>query len=268
MQQGPGRLIIHMGVQKTGSTALHHFLTRNQAALQRRLTVLTPTKRSLTRELGRSSATFTLNPCAETEATFASAIEAMRDHVMTLDGTCLISHENLLGAMPGRGGVVTLYPHITRVLDLLDENFAPFNPEYVIYTRALEPWKRSVYNQAVKSDGYTQTLTTFLDETARGGDWDSLKTRITDHLGEGRVTTFRVEDEPEINRPGAQLLAYAGLQPDEIAALDPLPERRNESLNAGSLEFLRLVNTLGLDRPVRSRLVDLISDNQSVFVSG
>lgn len=48
---GPGRLIIHCGVQKTASTAFHHFLQRNHAALHPWLNFRTPEKGSPTRDL-------------------------------------------------------------------------------------------------------------------------------------------------------------------------------------------------------------------------
>ncbi len=262
------RLIVHLGVQKTGSTSLHHLLGRNRAALADRLTVLTPEKGSLTRELGRAAIRFSLAPDADAGAALAATARRLRDQLA--DGTVpvLLSHENLPGAMLGNGGTVTLYPRLEEILTLLIEAFAPMRCDFVLYTRDMAAWKNSVYGQAVRTDHYSKTYAAFLAETAGCGTWDDLNRRLTAHLGADRVRLFRLEDETDPGRPGLQLLRHAGLPDDRIAALTPLSARRNPALNTGALEFLRLLNGLGLERPARRRVADLVAAQQSLFVSG
>lgn len=257
------RLIIHMGVQKTASTAFHHFVRKNRDALSAHLDIFTPQKKSLTRALGRSAAEFSLNELSKQD--FVSNIIAMRGELAKGEGTCLISHENLPGAMLGRQGVTELYPTLPQVLRLLDEHLAPLRPEYVFYTREMTAWKRSVYNQAVKSDSCAWTYDEFVAETEHCGDWDELKSLVTHQVGMDRVHFFRLEDETEENKPGQQLLRLAGLTGAEIAKLVPLQRRPNVSLNDGALEFVRLLNISELPPRARKPVVDLIMRNQPLF---
>ncbi|WP_322865162.1 hypothetical protein U5922_002495 [Aquicoccus sp. G2-2] len=260
----PRRLIIHLGVQKTGSTALHHFLQSNHAALAGRLDVMTPVKGSAMRELGRLAARFSLS--ASEEPAFLAAIDTVRTALAQGQGTCLLSHENLPGAMPGRGGVTALFPQLEAIIARLEARLAPHRPEYALYTRAMPAWKRSVHNQAVRSDNYTGTLPEFLAETAAVTDWQPLAARL-DAAAPGRAHIFRLEDEPDSTRPGQQLLRLAGLSADEIATLAPLSGKRNPSLNSGALEFMRLLNGLDLARPARRAVADLIHQNPALFTT-
>lgn len=126
-------------------------------------------------------------------------------------------------------------------------------------------WKSSVYNQAVKTDGYTGTRAEFEAETAACGSWDEMRARVGDAVGADTAAFFRLEDEADTMRPGQQLLAHAGLTPEEIAALDPLTRRANQSLNAGSLEFMRQINRVGLAPKPRTRVMQLVTQNQALF---
>lgn len=260
----PGRLIIHCGVQKTASTALHHFVQRNRARLAPHVTFLTPVKGSLTRDLGRLCAQFSLGEVPE--AALAAKIAELRDSLPRDGRTCVISHENIPGAMPGRGGVVTLYPQMERILALFEEHFAPYRPDYVVYTRDMAAWKASVHNQAVKSDGYAKRLESFLAETADCGDWAALQQRVTRQIGADRVRFLALEDEADRSRPGQQLLRLAGVPTEVLADLEPLKGAPNESLNAGALEFLRLMNGLDLPRASRRVLAQLVRTSQELFM--
>jgi hypothetical protein len=259
---GTRRLIIHCGVQKTASTSFHHVVEKNLDTLSPHLEILTPRKASLTRALGRAAGLFSLNP-AQHEAEFVRLISEMRDYLLQDTRPCLISHENLPGAMLGRQGVVTLYPQLPRILALLDQHLAPFTPEYVFYTRDMMAWKSSVYNQAVKSDRYAGTRDGFLRETAACGDWDSLRNTVSDHAGAARTTFFRMEDEAGL--PARQLLEFAGIAPAVLEGLKPLAARRNQSLNAGSLEFMRQINAAQLDVAAHREMARMVQHNQPLF---
>lgn len=259
------RVILHCGVQKTASTSLQRMLHRNAAALTGQIEVLTPIRGSLTRELGHTAMQFSLDPSSRLEARLGKLARKLRDTLLAGTGPVLISHENLPGAMIGKGGVATLYPHLERITDLLNAQLAPLRPEYVFYTRQMDDWKRSVYNQAVKTDGYTEPCQTFLDATADCGGWNDLERRMQAHLGAGRVTFLRLEDETDETRPGRQLLRLAGLSDATIATLTPIRRRRNQRLTPGALEFLRRLNGLELEHATRSRIVDLVAANQTLF---
>lgn len=262
---GRRRLVIHCGVQKTASTAIHHFVHRNWNALSGSLDLFMPEAKSPTRKLGRTSALYSLGE--KSEADLVAAASRLMADISKNDRTVLISHENLPGAMLGRSGVKTMYPKIERILTLLDQQFAPFQPEYVFYTREMNAWKNSVYNQAVKSDKYPGSRDEFLTETRDCGSWKELSERVTAIVGPDRCHFYALEDEVDPSKPGQQLLKFAGVSDAGLAKLDPISGRRNESLNAGALEFVRRLNALKLPRDARRSVVKMIQQSQSLFVS-
>lgn len=259
------RIVIHCGVQKTGSTAFHHFVQKNRDALSPCVDLHTPVKGSLMRDLGRTAARFSLDDAPEAE--FTALIDRMRATLAKTDKTALLSHENLPGAMLGRGGVVTLYPRLERIIDLLDRHLAPFEPHYVFCTREMSRWKASVYNQAVRSDGYDRPWDAFLSETADCGTWDSLQDRLVAAVGPERVTVLRIEDEADRDRPGLRLLRLCGVPETVLTTLQPVAGRRNESLNSGALEFMRRLNALKLPRAERRKVAKLIQESETLFQS-
>ncbi|SMP29359.1 hypothetical protein [Shimia sagamensis] len=261
------RVIVHIGAQKTGSTSLHRFLSRNLDALAARLDIRVPSKGSLTRELGRTCTLFSMRP-AKHETDLVALLQQVRAELEGDDRVCIISHENICGAMMGRSDVREAFPRLSEILRLFEEHLAPFEPDYVLYTRNMQSWKRSVHNQAVKSDSYAGTLEDFLQETARSRDWDAVQSEMEDLVGPKRVRVFALEDETTLDRPGRQLLQFAGLSDAEIDTLEPLAGRSNQSLNPGALEFMRQLNQLALAQPARKQVAELIKNNQTLFADG
>lgn len=269
MAAAPGiadrRVTLHIGVQKTASTALHHFLHRNAGALAQRLMVRTPQPGTPAQLMGRAAVDFSLDPSDERRTHLVRQIRALRGEIETSDLPVLISHENLPGAMLGNPGVTTLYPMLERLLGLYERHLAPVAPRYALYTREMGAWKKSVHNQAVKTDGYAGTWEEFAAETEACGSWESLAERLHAELGPERVAVFALEDEPDPTRPGQQLLRHAGLDPATIAALEPVAWRSNESLNPNSLEFMRRLNATGIGPGPRMKVMKIVMDNQALF---
>lgn len=258
-------LIVHLGAPKTGTTSFQTFLQRNAVALSGRLEVQTPVAGSPTRAMGRAALAYSLDPA--TEARFVEAIKAVQADLVHGVGLCLISHENLLGAVPGNGGTVGLYPQILPILRLLDRHLAPMQPVYALYTRAMPAWKASVHSQIILSDGYAGTLSDYLAETADIGSWDALEATLRAALGPDRLSVFRLEEEPDPAFPGQQLLQRAGLTMAEITALRPMHGRQNARTNPATVEFVRRVNTLGLPPGPRAKVATLAAQNQILFTS-
>ncbi len=266
LQQGnSSRIVIHLGVQKTGSTSLHHFLTRNEAALaDLGLTVRMPNKGSPMRPMGRAAIAYSLAPSDETRRSFLDAVAKVRDNLPQTASNILISHENLAGAMPGNGGETRLFPVLPQILPLLDEAFAPVLPEYVVYSRAMDQWKASVWAQAVRTDGYAQSYDEFLNETRMLPDWPNLIARLEAAVP-GRLHHLRLEDEADSGRPGVQLLRLSGLTDEMIASLMPLSSHGMQRLNPGATEFLRRLNNLTLNPHARTKVADLVARAQHLF---
>ena len=264
-QWTPARLVLHIGVQKTATTAMQQFLQANARALRPFLTVYTPRKGSPAQHLGRKAIDYTLAPSDQTEADFVAAIEAMKQVLDRVTGTVLISHENLVGAPPGSFGQPRLYPFIDRIVGLLDRHFAPYRPEYAYYTREMPAWKRSVHNQIVKTDGYLGDWDEYAALVAPITGWDAFHDRLCAAAGADRVTRFRLEDQIDARRPGLQLLRHLGVPEKRLERLDPINGLRNESLNAGALEFMRRANAAGFAPHILTRLGSLVASSQPLF---
>ncbi len=259
------RLLIHAGVQKTGTTSLQRHLQRNAGVLSDRLVILTPKEGSPMRPLGRAAIAFSLRQTPDTEDALRLAISDVLDSIPDNGLPVLLSHENIAGAMPGNGGETRLFPVMPRIIGLLAGLAGGFAPDLVIYTRNMNHWRPSVWAQAVRTDGYTEPLQTFMDETASLPGWGELTRRLAGVSGVAQVTRFRLEDEADPLRPGRQLLAHAGLSAPEIDALEPLDAPSMERLSDSSTEFLRRLNGLALNPHARDKVADLVSRNQPLF---
>ncbi len=258
------RVIVHLGVQKTGSTSLHHFLQKNAAALADRLVIRTPEAGTSMRPLGRAAIAYSLDGERGDEARLMEAVATVCEGLPQDGRTVLISHENLAGAMPGNGGETRLYPALPRIIALLDRAFAPLVPVYAVYSRRMEAWKASVWAQAVRTDGYGGSYDEFLSETRDLPGWDDLLDRLED-AAPGRLHHFELVDERDRMRPGRQLLALAGISAEEHAALEPLTGSSMQRLNAGATEFLRQLNGLPLNPQARAKVANLVASTQNLF---
>ena len=265
-REGARRLIVHLGVQKTGSTSIQRHLRRNADALAHHLVVRTPEEGSPMRPLGRAAIAFSLAPSDDRAQALRLAFRDVLDSLPANAVPVLISHENLAGAMPGNGGETGLFPHLPRIASLLAGEAREFATDFVIYTRNQKSWRPSVWAQAVRTDGYTRSLVEFEAETADLPRWGDLIRRMTAELG-GRVTRFRLEDEADPLRPGRQLLRHAGLDDALIDALQPLDGEANSRLNDGATEFLRRLNGLSLNPHAHGRIVDLVARAEHLFAA-
>lgn len=262
------RVVIHCGVQKTGSTALHHFLGANAGRLAGQLDVYTPTPKTPVQKLGPLAIKYSLNPTPENEALFANGIETVRDILLAGgDAPVLISQENLAGAAPGKDGEHRFFPMLPAIMTLLAKHMAPLTPEFALYTRSMDDWKSSLYGQIVHSDWYTKTEDDFRADVATIREWDDLIARLRTALGAQNLHVFALEDEADPRRPGAQLLSLCGLSDAKIAELAPQTRKSNSRINKGALEFIRQINALGLEPHARTDVVRLAVQNQMLFHS-
>lgn len=262
-------MILHLGVQKTGTTSLQRFLRLNASALADRLMIRTPEQGTPMRPLGRAAIRLSLAPGGDNEHALRAAFEDVLDTLPDGPQIALISHENLAGAMPGNGGETRLYPALPRIAQLLDKvaQQRGFAPIFAICTRNMTDWKPSVWAQAVRTDGYAGDWDRFQRDTADLPGWGDLFRRMGAKLGARRVHRLRLEDETDPARPATQLLRLAGLDPARIATLPPLEGRAMERLSSGSTEFLRRINGLALDPGIRDKVAELVARSQTLFAA-
>ncbi|MEE2860169.1 MAG: hypothetical protein ACU0HS_13255 [Paracoccus sp. (in: a-proteobacteria)] len=263
------RLILHVGVQKTGTTSLQRFLKLRAAELADEVIVRTPEEGTPMRPLGRAAIAASLSDDKDRRQALRVAFEDVLDTVPDGPQTVILSHENLAGAMPGNGGETRLYPALPRFVKILRKcaQARGFSSEVVLYTRQMLSWRPSVWAQAVRTDGYADTFQTFMERTADLPEWEDLVDRLRAALGSDVVTRLRLEDETDLGRPGRQLLLHAGITAARIDALAPLDGTAMERLNGGSTEFLRQLNGLALNPHARDRVADLVARAQYLFTA-
>lgn len=261
------RLIVHLGVQKTGSTAIQRHLQRSAADLADLLVIRTPQEGTTMRPLGRAATAFSLDISAASRDVLRAALEDVLSGLPANDLPVLLSHENLAGAMPGNGGETRLYPALPEIARLIAETAKGFSTDFVIYTRDLADWRPSVWSQAIRSDGYDRDYLEFTEDTAAITGWDNLQARMAAAIGAERISFYRLEDETCWDRPGRQLLRHAGLPERRIDALPVLDNPRPPQVSAASLEFLRRLNGLALNPHARGKVADLVDRTQHLFTA-
>lgn len=257
---------VHLGLPKTASTSIQRHLAANAEGLAPELTVFVPERGSALNRAARQAIAYSLNPAAETKRRLVAAIRALRRDVETAPGNCLISHENLVGAHPGRETERGLFPAAAAIVALIDQHFAPMRVSYVVYTRAIDAWKRSVHGQAVKMGRYNGSLDTFLEETQAIRGWDDLKQRLTGALGD-RVTFFDLETGLNEESPSEPLLRHIGVSSETMDAFGEKGQLQNVKLTPSALEFIRLLNMTRIPPAERKRVVKVVKQNQSLFSS-
>lgn len=261
-----GGVVFHLGVPKTGTTSIQKHLNANADILSPHLTVFTPKPGSELNRLVKSAVFYSLNPSAKAEQSLISEIKGFKDFVAAFEGPCLISHETLIGASPGRKHERGLFPAAAHIIGLIDQHFAAHKPRYIVYTRDIASWKRSVHAQAIKSDQYKAPLNTFLTETQAITGWDDFQDRLTAVLGD-RISFFEMETSLSEYAPAEALLRQIGVAPDLIAALRPAETRQNIQPLPSALEFIRHLNTVKMSHENRKRIVKIVKQNQSLFSS-
>lgn len=262
-------LLLHVGVQKTGTTSLQRFLRRSERDLSDILVLRTPEEGTPMRPLGRAAIAFSLTPDDTHRERLIAAFDAVLDTLPDDRRGAIISHENLAGAMPGNGGETRLFPALPQMLSLIVARAEArgYAPHVAVYTRRMTAWLPSVWAQAVRTDGYAETLAQFRDSTAALPGWGDLMRRLSAELGAARVSRLRLEDEPDADRPGRQLLALAGVPEARLDALPLLDGRAMERLSPGATEFLRRLNGLALNPHARDRVADLVARSQPLFTA-
>lgn len=261
------RLIVHLGVHKTGSTAIQRHLQNNAALLADRLILRVPQPDSPMQDLGRAARQFSMSPGGDTQTALRIAVE---DVLATLPGNDLpviVSHENVAGVPPGKGAQPCLYPLMPRIAEVIRNTAQDFDTGFVVYTRDLQSWRASLWAQIVRSEGYAGDFATFEAEVVDMPGWTDLGQRMSAAVGAAAIAMFRIEDEPEHARPGRQLLRHAGLSEAEIDALPPLQGSSNPRLDPRSTEFIRLVNELPINPQARGKVAELVARNQHLFAA-
>ncbi len=250
-----GRVILHLGFQKTGTTTIQEMLNANVARLG---DIDLRAYGTATQDLRTAGRQWCADPTPARQARLAAVLKDHADRFREGKAkVCLISDENILGRVPWaptgdvRGWGRAILPMMEAAFDGLDLQF-------VFYTRAPSRWLRSLYNQSVKRARVTASFEAWVADAPFTVDWPQWQADLQATVA-APVTFIAMEDETGPDRLlGAALLRLAGVAEETIAGISP-PAVQNSSLSPGALSLMRLVNRLPIGDRLRLRLSDTVA---------
>ncbi|MEC3862653.1 hypothetical protein VK792_15285, partial [Mesobacterium sp. TK19101] len=171
------RLIIHLGYHKTGSSSLQHWLLQNADALSSHLACYNladgssnPLKfAAQALVLGRIDA-----------PTFRNHVEKWAELFRSIEHPVIcVTDEGLpglpLGSLTDEFRETGIYPRAPEIVGIMAEVFAEFDPVFVVFERAAEPWLKSIHNQMHKQGCVSDDYVEFLERFEPNVDWPAMR---------------------------------------------------------------------------------------------
>jgi len=222
------RIVLHIGPHKTGTTFIQRMAEMNILGLPIEYGVIP--RRTLELEIVK-----TLIRRAQTKADMAQAVPDIRNAARTLGDLCLhadctlISHEDILGAIPATRSCVGLYPFhelaLRAVYDGLTDSGAEV--ECYVYRRPMPDWIRSHFRYVNKRSLPTSFAPrAYAQRLKFPFNWDVVFTRLGSVLPEGRFHELSFHGERDTAFVGHGLYRAMGLDDAEIATLTVIDPQR------------------------------------------
>ena len=218
-----GRVVVHIGLHKTGTTSLQATIRANAKhlwpymglGLRARLKPL----RSAATAWSAAKTGFGLD-------TFRMEARALLGGY-GLDGQrgLLISEEDLCGLMPGRSGVSDYRAAKTLVpvfRDAIRARWPGADTCFVVNTRPAEPWLRSLYWHSLHSSRLTQPFDTFAQGLARAAEHAEFMDGLQMILGETPLIVRPITDVDQRLGMAEELFEMMGVPEEVRAAMTPV----------------------------------------------
>lgn len=238
------RILFHLGLNKCASTYIQRALDRAHANL-RSAGVWYPW------EAGTAAAHYGLSR--------HYGFGPMADDVMPVSLADLIAEARLAGCerMILSSEYLSLYAPRAVARLMADIHAAEAEAEFLLYSRPIEPWVRSLFNQYVKTvdggqplaniDAFARRVLTngALDLTKRIGQWQHA-------AGNDALSLYRIEDTTPADAVLAPIEAFAG-----ISLTGSVPARVNASLDPDRLHAIGVLRQQA-PSPARERALSLL----------
>ncbi len=232
------KIILHVGLHKTGTTSIQALLHANRKRLAKRVTVIRrndPLVVALT-QVTRNARDFPESKAAQRRLALAARnlARSCRHRPLTL-----ISNEDLLGMIPGRGGVRGLYPKARTSLEIIvgELRAEGFAPHVVIGLRDHLPWIVSLQNHLRRADVPKRTPHRFRQHFELPQTFDAFIEELRAAIAPAPLSLLSFEAERASGRFGSGLLRLAGLsdaEMDELAWPAPRNVRNAETVRGYS----------------------------------
>jgi len=228
MEVRPGRVFIHIGLPKTGSSAIQAFLTLNSETLKSK-GVFFPNPPNLNQPYQTSSG----NAYQLSKHLMNGDQNAVNEYFTSIEmsGHTIISAENLFNTLK-------------KCPDRFFNAFEPYDYRLIAYIRRQDGWIESCYKQRVKNHGWKHQLN--LQYWLRYSDFYSVLKECVERLGLTRVIVRCYERERLFG--GSIYNDFLHCIGVEMSSDFVFPDRIvNPSLCTEAVEFRRILNILGFD---------------------
>ncbi|WP_171208839.1 MULTISPECIES: hypothetical protein [unclassified Ruegeria] len=245
------RVLLHLGLHKTGTTAAQSFLFENRELIWPRHALVLPYR---TRKTGLSEAA-TRHSVYGLPSTLSEFRDKMRDFLASLDfgekRGLILSEENFSGLRPSRNVAVgyEAAPELAACLVELVQERLGDEVDITLYLslRQRGGWLRSLWSHDLLRTRLVQDFETYRDRMAEVPSPQTAAMQIRDRIENARVKTEWLEDLQY--RPfgaGDPFAAFLDLPP-ELKSKLLAPTRVNPRLPEDLLEELLQLNRSGLD---------------------
>lgn len=252
------RVIFHVGLPKTGTSAFQDALDLNRDALAAhgiafsRKSDLGAGFRTAMRDVVRHGAGYLRLRRVDRAARNMRLWADAQDRPVLL-----ITDENLLGWRIRDMYRMRYADGPAHALAALRKAFEGYEIAWILVRREATSHMKSGYRYAVKLRGVSASFEEWAAEAGSPESLDRLLAETATAMGdEGHV--FDMEEEIKSDRPwGAPILALAGLTDSQIESLVPAP-RTNEGMPDDLLSYVRKINRIGLGKVERLKAVDVL----------
>ncbi|WGW04994.1 hypothetical protein [Tropicibacter oceani] len=192
---GPGKLIIHAGFHKTGTTSVQMALHGNREALADHVDILL---RDDILPLTQAARHFSKRRTPESLAEVARQADACFAAIAGGTRPVVIATEDLSGMMPGRAGLdsYSAAPILMQTLEraALARLGAATPMVFYFSTRAADPWVESLWWQHLRSTRIETDLDDYRREAQAAADLDAIIAAVRGALGHASVVSHALED--------------------------------------------------------------------------
>ena len=247
----PARLLLHIGINKTGTSAIQRALNHNRDALNRfallypRTGIFGAAHHRFSRLLGFGP-DLDLNP-SERKRELSKLKESLQAEMCESEASeVVISSENFM--LPRSLGAVKGY-------------FSFLDVCVVVYLRRHDEWRMSAYSQGLRmvanppwSAGFEGWLRFQEQRHPKYGDYRFLVDSWAEKFGRESIRVRPYEAQQYAPDIVTDFMRAVG-RPEVMDTLRVEPQRVNEALSRRGLLFLEAIQRMKLDAGTRSRLV-------------
>ncbi len=219
------RIVLHIGPHKTGSTYIQRTIEANRPNLPANFETVSRHDRRLQRLKTLTSDARNARDAARIAPQLTKIANGLARRFGRVEHL-LISHEDLCGPMPGRAGILGLYPLAHLMIPAIVKGLAQSGAQVqlVFYKREFSDWRTSLYRYLFRDNperGYHPRR--FAERVGLPPGWPEFIKALRLALPEDTLNVVSYEEDRESGLLGRALFARLGLTDAEIEALHRLP---------------------------------------------